>query len=241
MNEESKNNANLGVRVASAIRECGLKQYEAAEKLNYTPTYLSNIVRGKRAVGEKFAKSLCDVLNSCIIENTMESAIKRGCTEEEARKLALEFCNNDNKYYAPAYFLGEIDVPNRAMQHNVEKHVNEEFSNAIHTLLNIFGYEIVREPHSKRSIYVDKDFLLPPSEFKNAMTRRIGNRYHGVRNDLVNGTFLIIQEIKTRKNISVSYTEYMTAMNTIFNSIDQQLQLLSMREAMRSLLTDQNK
>ena len=126
------------------------------------------------------------------------------------------------------------------MQHNVEKHVNEEFSNAVHTLLNIFGYEIVREPHSKRSIYVDKDFLLPPSEFKNAMTRRIGNRYHGVRNDLVNGTFLIIQEIKTGKNISVSYTEYMTAMNTIFNSIDQQLQLLSMREAMRSLLTDQN-
>ena len=58
MNEESKNNANLGVRVASAIRECGLKQYEVAEKLNYTPTYLSNIVRGKRAVGEKFAKSL---------------------------------------------------------------------------------------------------------------------------------------------------------------------------------------
>lgn len=237
MNEESKNNANLGVRVASAIRECGLKQYEAAEKLNYTPTYLSNIVRGKRAVGEKFAKSLCDVLNSCIIENTMESAIKRGCTKEEAKELALEF--GKDKYYAPAYFLGEIDVPNRVIQHNAEKHVNEEFSNAIHTLLNIFGYEIVRED-SGRSICMDKKFLLPPSEFKNAMTRYIGNSYHGVRNNLVNGTFLIIQEIKTGKNISVSYTEYMTAVNTIFNSIDQQLQLLSMREEMRSLLTDQN-
>lgn len=230
----------LGVRVGKAIRECGLKQYEVAEKLNYTEPYVSNIVCGKRAVNKIFVEGLCHVLNSCIIENMTEPAIKCGCTEEEARKLALEFCNNDNKYYAPAYFLGEIDVPNRAMQHNVEKHVNEEFSNAVHTLLNIFGYEIVREPHSKRSIYVDKDFLLPPSEFKNAMTRRIGNRYHGVRNDLVNGTFLIIQEIKTGKNISVSYTEYMTAMNTIFNSIDQQLQLLSMREAMRSLLTDQN-
>lgn len=238
MNEESKNNANLGVRVASAIRECGLKQYEVAEKLNYTPTYLSNIVRGKRAVGEKFAKSLCDVLNSCIIENMMEAVIKRGCTKEEAKEIALEFCRN--KYYAPAYFLGEIDVPNRVIQHNAEKHVNEEFSNAIHTLLNIFGYVIVREPDRERSICMDKDFLLPPSEFKNAMTRRIGNRYHGARNDLVNGTFLIIQEIKTGKNISVSYTEYMTAMNTIFNSIDQQLQLLSMRDAMHSLLTDQD-
>lgn len=87
---------------------------------------------------------------------------------------------------------------------------------------------------------MDKDFLLPPSEFKNAMTRRIGNRYHGARYPLFNGTFLIIQEIKTGKNISVSYTEYMTAMNAIFNSINQQLQFLSMREAMHSLLTDQN-
>lgn len=238
MNEESKNNANLGVRVASAIRECGLKQYEVAEKLNYTPTYLSNIVRGKRAVGEKFAKSLCNVLNSCIIENMMESVIKRGCTKEEAKEIALEFCRN--KYYAPAYFLGEIDVPNRVIQHNAEKHVNEEFSNAIHAVLNIFGYEIVREPDRERSICMDKDFLLPPGEFKNAMTRHIENRYHGARNDLINGTFLIIQEIKTGKNISVSCTEYMTAMNAIFNSINQQLQFLSMREAMHSLLTDQN-
>lgn len=228
----------LGVRVGNVIKKYGLTNKKVAEKLNYSEPYVSNIVCGKRAVSKTFAEGFCDFLNSCIIKNMMESAIKCGCTKEEARELALEF--GENKYFTPAYFLGEIDVPNRTMQHNAEKHANEEFSNAIHALLNIFGYEIVREPDTKGEICIDKDFLLPPGEFKNAMTRRIGNRYHGARNDLVNGTFLIIQEIKTGKNISVSYTEYMTAMNTIFNSINQQLQFLSMREAMHSLLTDQN-
>lgn len=154
--------------------------------------------------------------------------------------MVIAMSYDERYFYEPAYFLGKIDVPNRTMQHSAKKHADKEFSNAIRTMLNIFGYEIVREPYSKRSIYMDKDFLLPPSEFKNAMTRRIGNRYHGARYPLFNGTFLIIQEIKTGKNISVSYTEYMTAMNAIFNSINQQLQFLSMREAMHSLLTDQN-
>lgn len=229
----------LGVRVGKAIKKYGLTQKKVAEKLNYTEPYVSNIVCGKRAVSKTFAEGFCNFLNSCIIKNMMESAIKCGCTKEEAKELALEF--GENEYYAPAYFLGEIDVSNRTMQHNAEKHANEEFSNAIHTLLNIFGYEIVREPDIERPICMDKDFLLPPGEFKNAMTRRIRKRYHGARYPLFNGTFLIIKEIKTGKNISVSYTEYMTAMNAIFNSINQQLQFLSMREAMHSLLTDQNK
>lgn len=229
----------LGVRVGNAIKKYGLLQKKVAEKLNYTEPYVSNIVCGKRAVSKTFAEGFCDFLNSCIIKNMMESAIKCGCTKEEARELASEF--GENQYYTPAYFLGEIDVPNRTMQHNAEKHANEEFSNALHTLLNIFGYEIVREPDTKGAICIEKDFLLPPGEFKNAMTRRIRKRYHGARYPLFNDTFLIIQEIKTGKNISVSYTEYMTAMNAIFNSINQQLQFLSMREAMHSLLTDQNK
>lgn len=227
----------LGVRVGKAIKKCGLTQKKVAEKLNYAEPYVSNIVHGKRAVSKTFAKSLCNFLNPYCAKNAVEIAMAYGFAEEEAAKIATSY--DERYFYEPAYFLGEIDVPNRTMQHSAKKHADKEFSDAIRTMLNIFGYEIVRED-SGRSICMDKKFLLPPSEFKNAMTRYIGNSYHGVRNNLVNGTFLIIQEIKTGKNISVSYTEYMTAVNTIFNSIDQQLQLLSMREEMRSLLTDQN-
>lgn len=228
----------LGVRVGKAIKKCGLTQKKVAEKLNYAEPYVSNIVHGKRAVSKTFAKSLCNFLNPYCAKNAVEIAMAYGFAEEEAAKIATSY--DERYFYEPAYFLGEIDVPNRTMQHSAKKHADKEFSDAIRTMLNIFGYEIVRKPVTKGAIYIDKDFLLPPNEFKDVMPRRIRNRYHGVRNGLVNGTFLIIQEIKTGKNISVSYAEYMTAMNTIFNSIDQQLQLLSMRDAMHSLLTDQN-
>ena len=245
MNEENKNNTNLGIRVANAIRECGLKQYEVAEKLNYTPTYLSNIVNGRRPVTPEFAEKLCKLLNCVHYKQAVNVSIPFEELTDSEREEAIEdgYSSRDEVpsyyeigFYDPRYFLGKIGSQNAELWDNTKQAAENGFSFFVNELLRNFGYELESSPSYPFSL-----FFMSPQEMEQRITNYIGRPcttdFLGADNFqfFLKEDYLKIKDIKTSKCITISKLDFLIWMNELCQSINRKLQLAFMKNNILSM------
>lgn len=243
MEKEGRKTVNLGARVANAIRECGLKQYEVAEKLNYTPTYLSNIVNGRRPVTPEFAEKLSEFLNTVhglterevflnfldLDEDEQRKAIANGFKEgDEVQTVVKE------KFYDPCFFLGIYDTPNFLLEADKYMQEIDEYSKLVSAFLYYLGYEIVKMPPT----IFDNSFRLPFNMLKKEISDSVKDQTENSRY-VYDKAYLKIRKIKTKETIDISYLDYKFTMNAICDVINRQIQTVSVRNQIDSLLTKQ--
>ncbi|MDD5939732.1 MAG: helix-turn-helix transcriptional regulator [Lachnospiraceae bacterium] len=102
-----------GIRLANALKECGIRQCELAKKLNCTTVYVSNLCNGKKPINEELAKKIADYLNTvhgpAVISESELKSMGIGLKDMGANEKEKKF-----PYYDADYFTLYSDVPNDA-------------------------------------------------------------------------------------------------------------------------------